>query len=82
MPNNHHRLLKRISVDPKVMAGKPVIRGTRLAVHYILELLADGETVEDILEEYDGLTREDIMACLAYASRVIDHSTFMPMIGA
>jgi uncharacterized protein (DUF433 family) len=57
-------LLDRITLDPKVMTGKPVIRGTRLTVEYILNLLAHGATAETILEEYDGLTREDVQACL------------------
>ncbi len=61
-------LSERIVVDPKVLAGKPVIRGTRLAVEFILELLAAGQTESDILANYPGLTREDILACLAYAS--------------
>ena len=57
-------LLDRITLDPKVMLGKPVIRGTRLTVEYVLNLLAHGVTEEEILEEYEGLTREDIRACL------------------
>lgn len=55
-------------VDPKILAGKPVIRGTRLAVEFILELLAAGQSESDILTNYPGLTREDILACLSYAS--------------
>jgi len=51
------KLLERIEVNPKVMAGKPVIKGTRLTVHYILSLLASGMTVEEILSEYEGLMR-------------------------
>lgn len=58
------QLLERIVVNPRVMTGKPVIRGTRLTVEYILNLLAHGATVEEILQEYDGLTREDILACV------------------
>jgi len=58
----------RITIDPNVLVGKPVIKGTRLAVEFIVELLARGWTVEQVLEEYDHLTREDIQACLAYAS--------------
>lgn len=54
------QLLERITINPKVMVGKPVIRGTRLTVEYILNLLAHGATVEEILQEYKGLTREDI----------------------
>jgi uncharacterized protein (DUF433 family) len=55
-------------VDPEVMAGKPVIRGTRLAVEFVLELLAAGQSENEILANYPGLTREDILACLFYAS--------------
>jgi uncharacterized protein (DUF433 family) len=61
-------LSERIVVDPKILAGKPVIRGTRIAVEFILELLAAGQSESDILTNYPGLTREDILACLSYAS--------------
>jgi len=64
MTQAEERLLGRITVDPKVMVGKPVIRGTRLTVEYILGLLAHGATVEEILQEYPGLSREDIQACI------------------
>jgi len=53
-----------IVVDPKIVGGKPVIRGTRLAVEFILELLATGQSESDRVENYPGLTREDILACL------------------
>ena len=59
---------ERIVVDPEVLAGKPLIRGTRLAVEFILELLADGQSQSEVLTNYPGLTREDILACLSYAS--------------
>jgi len=59
---------ERIVVDPQLLAGKPVIRGTRLAVEFILELLAAGQSENEILETYPGLVREDILACLSYAS--------------
>jgi len=59
---------ERITIDPDVLAGKPVIRGTRLSVELILELLAAGESMQDVLDNYPGLVREDILACLAYAS--------------
>ncbi len=59
---------ERIVVDAEVLAGKPVIRGTRLAVEFILELLAAGQSERDLLDNYPGLTRQDILACLAYAS--------------
>ena len=58
----------RIVIDPEVLAGKPVIRGTRLAVEFILDLLADGQSNEEILANYPGLTAADLLACLAYAS--------------
>lgn len=58
-------LSERIVVDPKILAGKPVIRGTRLAVEFILEQLAAGQSESDILASYPGLTREDILDCLA-----------------
>jgi uncharacterized protein (DUF433 family) len=62
-------LLERITINSKVMVGKPVIRGTRLTVEYILGILAHGVIVEDIIVEYEGLTREDIQACLLFASK-------------
>lgn len=73
------QLLHRISLDPKVMTGKPVIKGTRLTVEYILGLLAHGATVEEILGEYEGLTLEDIQACLLFASRSLDNTVVMPL---
>lgn len=60
--------IERIIVDPEILAGKPVIRGTRLAVEFILELLAAGRSEQELLADYPGLTRDDILACLAYAS--------------
>ena len=64
---NDETLLERITLNPKVMVGKPVIRGTRLTVEFILNLLAHGATPAEILEEYNGLTPEDIRACLLFA---------------
>jgi uncharacterized protein (DUF433 family) len=61
----------RISVDPKVLVGKPVVKGTRIAVEFVIELLSRGWTTEQILREYDHLTPEDVQACLAYASEVL-----------
>jgi uncharacterized protein (DUF433 family) len=72
-------LLQRITLNPAVMVGKPVIVGTRLTVEYILGLLAHGATVEEILDEYDGLAREDIQACLLFATRSLESTTFMPL---
>lgn len=76
------QLLERIALNPKIMVGKPVIRGTRLTVQYILNLLAHGATVDEILQEYKGLTKEDILACLFYASETLEDTTFMPLVEA
>ena len=73
------QLLERISINPKVMVGKPVVKGTRLTVEYILNLLAHGATETEILQEYKGLTREDIQACLLFATRSLEDTTFMPL---
>jgi len=62
---------ERITVDPGVLVGKPIIKGTRISVEFVVDLLGRGWTVEQILQEYDHLTREDIQACLAYASDVL-----------
>ena len=72
-------LLNRIVTNPKVMVGKPVIKGTRLSVEYILNLLAHGTTVTEILEEYEGLVEADIQACLLFASRSLESTSFMPL---
>jgi uncharacterized protein (DUF433 family) len=58
----------RISIDNKVMVGKPVIKGTRLTVEHIVSMLADDVSIEELLQEYKGLERADILACLAYAN--------------
>ena len=74
-------LLERIIVNPKVMVGKPVIKGTRLTVEYILNLLAHGATVTEIITEYKGLTPEDIQACILFATKSLEDTTFMPLAG-
>ena len=58
----------RITVDPKVLGGKPIVKGTRLAVEFIVERLSDGWSEQQILENYPGLAREDLLACLQYAA--------------
>jgi uncharacterized protein (DUF433 family) len=57
----------RIILDPKVLAGKPVIRGTRLAVEFVIGLMAEGWSEADLLANYSGITHEDVLACLSYA---------------
>lgn len=76
---NDNQLLGRIASDPRMMAGKPVIKGTRLTVDYILNLLGHGATAEEILEEYEGLSQEDIRACLLFAARTLADTEFMPL---
>ena len=62
---------ERIAIDANILTGKPVIKGTRLAVEFVVELLAQGWTEDDILRNYPGITREDIQACLAFASAML-----------
>ena len=62
---------ERITLDPAVLVGKPCIKGTRISVELIVEALADGWTYEQILESWDHITKQDILACLAYASDVL-----------
>ena len=69
MKNN--KLLNRIELNPKIMFGKPVVKGTRLTVELILEKMAAGESENDILESYPFLTKDDLKACLLYAARSI-----------
>lgn len=68
---NSNALLNRITANPKIFGGKPIIRGMRISVELVLSLLAHGETAEAILEDYPDLEPEDIRACLAYAHAVI-----------
>jgi uncharacterized protein (DUF433 family) len=72
-------LLDRISLDPRVMAGQPCIRGTRLTVHHILNVLAFGMTANDLVEQYDGLTTDDVAACLLFASETLANTSFVPL---
>ena len=74
-----NQLLGRITIDPKVMVGKPVIKGTRLTVEFILNLLAHGETVDEIIAEYKGLTQEDMQACFLFATKSLESTSFMPL---
>ena len=76
---NNRELLERITLDPKVLSGNPVIKGTRLSVEYILNLLAHGATEAEILDEYKGLTEDDIRACLLFAGESLSRSEFMPL---
>jgi uncharacterized protein (DUF433 family) len=72
-------LLERTTVNPKIVVGKPVIKGTRLTVEYILNLLAHGATIAEIIGEYKGLTELDIQACILFATKSLEDTTFMPL---
>jgi len=62
---------ERITVDPEVLAGKPIIKGTRVSVEFIIELLSGGTSIEELLKNYPRITKEDVLACLAYAKDVL-----------
>ena len=68
----------RIALDPAVLAGKPVVRGTRLSVEFVIGLMADGWSEADILENYPGITHDDILACLAYARDTLSSEKVFP----
>jgi len=70
----------RIVVDPEILVGKPVIKGTRLAVEFMIDLLAQDWTEEEILRNYPGLTEDDIHACLSYASQVLRAEKVYPLL--
>ena len=74
------KLLERITINPKIFGGKPIVRGRRLAVEHVLGMLADGDTHEVLLEGYPWLIQEDIQACLLYARKVIGHERVEPII--
>lgn len=69
----------RIVVDPRILVGKPVVKGTRLAVEFIIGLLANGWSEEEIVKNYPGLTPDDIRACLAYASQRLNSEKVYPL---
>jgi uncharacterized protein (DUF433 family) len=69
------KLLERITVDLKIFGGKPIIRGRRLAVGHVLGMLAAGDSVENILAGHTWLERDDVLACLAYAHRLVAHES-------
>jgi len=68
----------RIVIDPKILTGKPTIKGTRLAVEFIVDLLAQGWTESAIVKNYPGLTHQDILACLSYASELLKSERVFP----
>ncbi len=73
------QLLQRIEINPKIMVGKPVIKGTRIPVELIVRLLGQGISEEEILDNYPRLQREDIRAALSYAAQVLAHEDVIPI---
>lgn len=72
-------LLEHVTVDPAIMVGKPIIKGTRLTVEFILNLLGHGSTIQDIVDEYSGVTTQDVQACMLFASKSLEDASFMPL---
>jgi uncharacterized protein (DUF433 family) len=69
---------ERIVIDPEILVGKPVIKGTRLAVEFVVDLLAQGWQESEIIRNYPGLTRDDIAACLKYATNILKAEKIYP----
>ena len=77
---SEQELLQRITFDPRIFGGKPIIRGRRLAVEHVLSMLAAGDSAETILTGYNWLEPEDIQACLVYARRLVGHERIEPLL--
>ena len=75
-----NKLLERITFNPDIFGGKPIVRGRRLAVEHVWGMLAAGDSVETILEGYPWLEADDVKACLAYARRVVGHERVEPLL--
>src|SRR5437016_6139741 len=76
---DQQKLLERITFNPKIFGGKPIIRGRRLAVEHVLGMLAAGSSIETVLAAYPWLEREDVLACLAYARRAVGNERIEPV---
>ena len=79
-PTTEQELLKRITVNPNIFAGKPIIRGRRLAVEHVLGMLAAGDDMDTVMKGYPWIEREDIRACIAYAHRLVEHERIEPLL--
>lgn len=73
-------MAQRIIIDPEILAGKPIIKGTRISVVFVMELLSSGMSVQDILGEYPHLKKEDILAALTYATQRLRHEEVYPLL--
>jgi uncharacterized protein (DUF433 family) len=77
---DEERILERITINPRIFGGKPIIRGRRLAVEHVLGMLAAGDSPETILEGFPWLEPEDVQACLIYARRLVGHERVEPLL--
>jgi uncharacterized protein (DUF433 family) len=73
----HRSMFERISINPNVCHGQACIKGTRIPVYLIVQMLANGDTIEELLEDYPSLTKEDILACLAYAGALAEDENIL-----
>ncbi|MFQ5823858.1 MAG: DUF433 domain-containing protein [bacterium] len=71
--------MEKITVNPKILGGKPIIKGTRISVEHIINLLASNVTEQEILEDYPHITHEDIQACLKYAARFLKNEIYLDL---
>ena len=67
--------MELIEINPKIMLGKPVIKGTRITVEHVISMLAQGISIDDILKEYKGITKEQVLACLQYAENILEKTS-------
>ena len=77
---NENELLNRITFNPDIFNGKPIIRGKRIAVEHLLGMIAAGSSIDELLEGYPFLEREDIYACMAYAHRIVANERIEPAV--
>jgi uncharacterized protein (DUF433 family) len=77
---DENALLARITIDPTIFGGKPIVRGRRLAVEHVLGMLSAGDDIDTILKGYPWLEREDVLACLTYARRVVGRERVEPLL--
>ncbi|MCX5732674.1 MAG: DUF433 domain-containing protein [Deltaproteobacteria bacterium] len=73
-------LLEHITYNPQIFGGQPIVRGHRLAVEHVLGMLAAGDNIETVVSGYPWMEREDVLACLAYARRVVGHERIEPLL--
>jgi uncharacterized protein (DUF433 family) len=76
---DEQRLLERITINPQIFSGKPIIRGRRMAVEHVLGMLAAGESIDGLLQCYPWMEREDVLACLLYARRLVGNERYEPL---